>query len=67
MESMMLMLAAASAREMAAVFRATNRHDLAAMAEVDAHAIDARRGCLNAEGRGIALAAVAQNKSWRFQ
>ena len=65
MESMMLMLAAASAREMAAVYRGMNRHDLAAMCEADAHAIDARRGTLNAEGRAIMAAAVWQNRTFQ--
>lgn len=66
MESMLLMLAAASAREMAAVYRGMNRHDLAAMCEADAHAIDARRGTLNAEGHALAAAAVIQNRSYRY-
>jgi hypothetical protein len=65
MESMMLMLAAASARQAACVFRAMNRHDAAAAAESDAHALDAQRGCLKAEGRAILRAAHEQSRTFR--
>jgi hypothetical protein len=65
MESMMLMMAAASARQAAAVFRAMNRYDMAAVAEADAHAIDAQRGCLNAEGRALLRAAQEQSHTFR--